>query len=462
MFFKLLEQCGILQKHLIFGGIFLIKQKLKIFTLFLAFVLIFCSCDSKADTSDAPKDEAYNIGGVLLSDYSIVYDTDNVFSLYAAEIMRDYLRDYYGITINVLPDSSPVKQYELLVGETNRFTPQNDLNGYEEYNLFALEDKIVLLGDDFWIGGAVYGFTEAMKNGKAIAISTDQNPITYTFSDPTNAILMIGDGMGFNHTRLCDDFYAEKLPNKGECITASYSVLSGSAGYTDSAAAATAISTGYKTVNGYVGLDSAGNYVKNIRELAAQNGAATAVLTTDSITGATPAAFLAHCFDRYGDDLDVQVNDVISGDSIAYAYGNLGSSLTGNQKFVLSAISEKDKPFFIMTEEGYIDKHSHNNELEKTKECVNRFNDTVGYTMVFTLLHPGTVLIVTADHETGDLKLTNGKFSYHSEQHTNQNVPIYCLGKGTDALTQDICDNTDIAKFIAAIYGETNFGDENR
>ena len=110
---------------------------------------------------------------------------------------------------------------------------------------------------------------------------------------------MIGDGMGFNHIKMAKnggmkEFYAEQFPNKGEAVTRSMTVINGGDQWTDSAAAATALATGYKTINGKVGVDKNDNTLKNIRELADEKGAKTAVITTDVINGATPGGFLAH------------------------------------------------------------------------------------------------------------------------------------------------------------------------
>ena len=113
-------------------------------------------------------------------------------------------------------------------------------------------------------------------------------------------ILFIGDGMGFRHVE-AGSLYAyggvglsnmETMPYQGRITTASVS------GVTDSAAAATTMATGQKTMNGYLGMDRNAQQLQNIRELASSRGFSTGVVTTDSLTGATPAAFMAHVDSR--------------------------------------------------------------------------------------------------------------------------------------------------------------------
>ena len=150
---------------------------------------------------------------------------------------------------------------------------------------------------------------------------------------------MIGDGMGRNHIEAAKKdgmkvFFADTLPNVSTCMTYSYSVNPlGKAEFTDSAAAATALSSGYKTINGYVGMDHLKKARKNVRELACEKGARTAVLTTDVITGATPAGFTAHCDSRKSTELiQSQIDELIRTGKIDFCEGSVGNSLTAKAK----------------------------------------------------------------------------------------------------------------------------------
>ena len=92
--------------------------------------------------------------------------------------------------------------------------------------------------------------------------------------------------------------------------------------------------------------------------------------------------------------------------------------------------------------------------------AVNRYNDAIAYVIEFVLMHPDTALIITADHETGGVrKLNDGRFIFTRTNHTNTDVPLFALGYGTEALTKEVNNNVNIAKFIAGIFGESNFGD---
>ncbi len=165
--------------------------------------------------------------------------------------------------------------------------------------------------------------------------------------------------MGDNHIqaakaeRYIQEFYPFYMKNQGRVTTYSHSVTVGDASYTDSAAAATALATGYKTHNGVVGLNSDYQRVKNVRELARERGANTAVLTTDKITGTTPAAFMAHCASRNDtDDIKAQINALLSSGSLQIAQGELDDSLKTKTATTLAKISSKNARFFCDDRRG--------------------------------------------------------------------------------------------------------------
>ena len=113
-----------------------------------------------------------------------------------------------------------------------------------------------------------------------------------------NIILMIGDGMG------AAQVYAAYVANKGSLYLTQFPVTGLSRTYsadnliTDSAAGATAMATGKKTRNGYVGIDPRRRPVENILEYADKKGLSTGMVVTSSITHATPACFIAHVLSR--------------------------------------------------------------------------------------------------------------------------------------------------------------------
>ena len=209
-------------------------------------------------------------------------------------------------------------------------------------------------------------------------------------------------------------------------------------------------------------LDKNGNSVPNVRELAASVGAKTAVLTTDKITGATPSAYLCHNQSRDDSDtLQADIDAIISAGLVDYCKGSVDNELVNEAKIALATISKDKSRFFIMIEEGYIDKNAHNNDISATAHTVNRFNDTIEYATQFALMRPNVALIVTADHETGDLRehsIFPEGFSFMSTNHTNKHVSIFALGAGTEIFNGATVENVELAKFVAGVYSSEPFG----
>lgn len=427
---------------------------------------------------------AVTINGVNLMDYTIVIpDKCDVLTEAAAQNLSDYLYYNGGMTLETVSDSEAATDYEILIGNTNRAESSKATSvslADDQYVLAQTGSKIVMYGKGYMVGGAVSDFinnyaTSATANA-TIAITnipTECAAKTFEFKTPTSALLLIGDGMGFNHVEASlasgrlPQFVAQQLPNKGSAITASYSVQIGKKGYTDSAAAATALATGYKTVNGYVGLNHSGSSVQNVRELAHAAGAKTAVITTDAITGATPAGFLAHVKDRdLTDQIQSQINNLLSSGKVDYAISHKDSdNVIDAIREPLWNIAMGEKGYFSMIEAAYIDKRSHNVDLSGMIARVIRYDAFIAYCIEFTLCNPDSVLIITADHETGGLeKKEDGTFAYTNftkvdyVQHTNADVPVYAIGKGTEMFKDARVDNTQIPKFIASIFGAQSFG----
>lgn len=428
-----------------------------------------------AEFSSVDSSENITINGVSISQYAIIYPEENIIAKYAAEMLSEFFNSI-GKNIRYSKDTIKENDFEILLGNTNRMNEGRPKLKSGEFLLSAKNKKIIMTANDYTVAGAVSEFINnncagiAKGDTKDIIISKDATPKKFEFIKPKNAILMIGDGMGENHIKAAlheglNEFVAEQMPNKGKTSTYSYTVLPLLlATATDSAAVATALATGYKTENGFIGVSpDTKKTLKNVRELAYEKGAKTAILTTDVITGATPAGFLAHLADRKDNNtLKSQINKLINEGGVTVAKGSLGSNLLEIEKNTLAQISKDGSNFFMMLEEGYIDKHSHNNNYLEMINTIKRFNDTVAYAMVFCMMHPDTVLIVTANHECGDLQENeSNKFVYRSKNHTGKDVPVYAMGYGTEIFKDTVNENTNIAKFIAAVFGDKNFGDTN-
>jgi len=116
-------------------------------------------------------------------------------------------------------------------------------------------------------------------------------------SKPKNIILFIGDGMGIAQLTagkvVKGALNLEQFKHLGLLMTHSQDAL-----ITDSAAAATAMATGYKTKNGFISLSADGTSLKTVIEYAKARGKATGIVVSSSVTHATPAAFAAHINNR--------------------------------------------------------------------------------------------------------------------------------------------------------------------
>lgn len=418
-----------------------------------------------------------SVDGVLITQYDIVIPEGcGLYTSSAAQNLSDYLYYNGGIMLDIVSDTTPAGEYEILVGKTNRAESSAAAAvslADDQYVLAMTGSKIVMMGDSYMIGGAVGEFINsyAVSAGKNAEINITTLPTEYTastfrFTEARNAIILIGDGMGFNHIKATlaaglSEFVAEQLPNRGSASTYSHSVTLGTKKYTDSAAAATALSSGYKTIDGYIGMNPALKKMPNIREIAAAKGARTSVLTTDLITGATPGGFLAHVPDRNATSaIQSQIDKLIKDKEVDFAVGSIGDNLVKEAGRQLWTISEDGSLFFSMIEEAYIDKRSHSNDMAGVISTTTRYNSLIAYVVQFVLCHPDTALIVTADHETGNIQYNpkTDKYEFNSKDHTNSDVPVFAIGPGTEYFKDKKVDNTDIAKFMAKIYGENNFG----
>lgn len=418
-----------------------------------------------------------SLNGNDISEYTIVYDQSAPdYCQRAAEYIQEQIRQRTGIELPVCEAAAGTYAHEIVVGETDRAisTQLDAATENVEFAILADQDHIALEGDYFVIAAAAYYFVETYIPGEQFRSTVPEEisihePIT---EKANNFIFLIGDGMGVNHTRLFeytdlprdtalsdneDIFYGYYLPYQGELRTDSLS------GVTDSAAGATALACGYKTMNGYVGRDSELNDLVSLTELAGSLGKATAVMSTEDSTGATPAGFSAHANDR--DDTD----DIL--DSQAQTTEKFGTVFTcglhyfpdNYQEYITHTLDELDKSengFFLMYEEAYIDKFSHNWQLEGTFEALITFNQAIGLFMEYAFYNPDTFLIITADHETGGLlPEDDGTFSYNYAGHTGAYVPIFGYGQGAEVFDGFSNENTQVPKVIAALWGVEDFGD---
>ena len=401
------------------------------------------------------------VNGTDLREYVIVLPKEaDRYEKYAAAVLNDYLETEAGYTLTVEYDTDDEAAYELLIGGTSReesVRAGEVVLADDEYILSSEDGRIVMEGESYMIGAAVSAFVDNFRPSEEIkdfdfTISGEISPAKFEFKAPNSAILIIGDGMGKNHVDTAlkcglDEFTGRLFENVGESITYSFS-----SDVTDSAAGGTALSSGYKTINGYVGMDPGKNPRQNVRELAAEHGAATAVITTDAITGATPGAFTVHVDDRHKTDEIAAAQAKIE---IDYIKGSIAENeLVSELGAALRNISKGGKSFFIMAEEAHVDINSHDNNADGMINSMFCINETIAYAAEFVLIHPDTVLIVTADHETGGVRIKKDGsiWAFSTYGHTGVNVPIYALGYGTEIFKDTAVENTKVAEFAMNIW----------
>lgn len=317
-----------------------------------------------------------------------------------------------------------------------------------------------------------------------------------------NVIYLIGDGMGFNHlektkaerdiTLIMDSFEI-----KGSSRTASLSDA-----VTDSAAGGTALATGVRTGNGMIGVyyDDANaevSYPKNITELCLENGMMTGVITTDSTDGATPASFSAHSSNR-GNSADISNDQLLSGidliwgkavsevsESTAEAngytyistYDEMMALEEGSKSFgqftkslwkttqvnnytpnleqmavkAVDILDDTDEGFFLMIEGAHIDKHSHNNISEDMTESLMEFDRTIEAMLNYAKEDGETLVVITADHETGGITLKDNSYVFTTGNHSAADVPLLVFGSDELINNGEVVNNCDIPVRIARI-----------
>ena len=320
-----------------------------------------------------------------------------------------------------------------------------------------------------------------------------------------NVILLIGDGTGL--AQLYAGYTANKaalnifkMQSIGLSKTSSYDNF-----VTDSAPGATSISSGEKTKNRYVGVDHTGAALPLIPMFLAKKNIKTGLVTSGDITDATPADFYAHRSDRdssaaiFGDlaqspvqlimgagnksfnaairkDLnDHQFNVTSSMDSIRN--GETTKWVVLDQKASLSILNGRDnwlpqafsktlqllsankQGFFIMTEGAQIDHGGHANNLPYVATEVIDFDEVVGRAMQFADSNGETLVIVTADHETGGLSLLDGDYSkgnisgqFATGHHTAIPVPVFAYGPQSQ-LFRGVYENTAMFGKILKAFG---------
>lgn len=332
---------------------------------------------------------------------------------------------------------------------------------------------------------------------------------------PKNIIIIIGDGMGLNQVTSEIIFNREDTPFKkftdvGMSVTCAADAL-----ITDSAAGGTAIATGHKTYNGAIAVDTIKQPVESVFTYAVMNKKkAAGLVTTAPITDATPAVFFAHAESRkmHTDIAQQLVNapaHVVIGGGRKYFLPkdqggvrtdgvNLIQSLSDKGYFYSSEyITEGYKPnsklwmlldtnsiskagtrpyklgdlamtaigqlknhkdgFVLMVESTHTDYAGHANDPVHLKAEMEEFADLVNRMLAYIEKDGNTLLVVTADHETGGMSLVHPKdksqpieYAYTTKGHSAGMVGVWAKGPGSD-IFRGVYENNEIGKKLFSI-----------
>ena len=332
--------------------------------------------------------------------------------------------------------------------------------------------------------------TTAPTEAPRISMLESTNPIK-------NIILIIGDGMGLQHLKagqLYDGKEYDFTQWQSVSINTAPITYAGkiSTEATDSAASATAMATGHLTVNKYLGMLPDGTELTTIMDIASAMGKATGIVTTDSLLGATPSGFSAHSRSRAAESvvMDTQLNSGVNllcgtrdaactdmaqqiqekGYAYCEDYTQLSGTFAADKAYwqlplagtdaevnladvsidALNYLDQDTDGFVIMIEQAHIDKYCHNHEFLGSTQSVSNLNSTVEAVMNWLGDRTDTAVLITADHETGGLQVSDQPeypneenvavdgvsktlyYIFNAGAHTPTNVGLFIYGISAD------------------------------
>ena len=327
-----------------------------------------------------------------------------------------------------------------------------------------------------------------------------------------NVILMIGDGMSLMHV------YTAWAANRGKLWLENAQATGLSKTWavkklvTDSGSGGTSLATGVKTVYHAVGVDPEGKPLTSLVDVAKELGKDAGMAVTCRLWDATPCDFCCHNIDRdkeeelVGDYPTSGVDFVFGGgaqkftnrkdgrdifkelqkkgyhvsrtldDFFAYDKNSRifavpydkdtplpderGDLLARASMKGISLMNQNKNGFFMMIEGSQLDDYGHFNQLDMLMKETLDFDQTVGEVMKWAAKDGETLVVVTADHETGCLTLVNGnkdegrvECCFSTKDHSGAMVPVYAFGPGAENFT-GIFENTDVFKKIKKLMTE--------
>lgn len=332
-----------------------------------------------------------------------------------------------------------------------------------------------------------------------------------------NVIFMIGDGMGLAQVSalMIENGYRPTAFDRAQSVALA-KTYSANNRVTDSAASGTALATGVKTRNKTLGVDPEGAPVRSILKKAEERGLATGLVVTSDIVHATPGAFYAHVDNRSKyEEIALQLSDedinVLFGGGMGYfskrkdgqnlvkkmqakgytvtdrweeveglskgkvaglfrEFGHLLPIVEGRDSLYLAKATGKaleilsnDNPegFFLMVEGSQIDFEGHDNDLPALLAEMRDFDRAVTVAFDYADQHPGTLVVVTADHETGGLSIASRSddftaaesglsYRFGTEDHSGTLVPVYAYGTEAGQF-RGVMENIDINRLLTRL-----------
>lgn len=327
-----------------------------------------------------------------------------------------------------------------------------------------------------------------------------------------NVILMIGDGMSLMHVYTAWTANRGKLWLENAQATGLSKTWAVKKLVTDSGSGGTSLATGVKTVYHAVGVDPDGKPLTSLVDVAKELGKDAGMAVTCRLWDATPCDFCCHNIDRdkeeelVGDYPTSGVDFVFGGgaqkftnrkdgrdifkelqkkgyhvsrtldDFFAYDKNSRifavpydkdtplpderGDLLARASLKGISLMNQNKNGFFMMIEGSQLDDYGHFNQLDLLMKETLDFDQTVGEVMKWAAKDGETLVVVTADHETGGLTLVNGnkdegrvECCFSTKDHSGAMVPVYAFGPGAENFT-GIFENTDVFKKIKKLMTE--------
>lgn len=325
-----------------------------------------------------------------------------------------------------------------------------------------------------------------------------------------NVILMIGDGMSLMHIEAawtCNrgHLWLENAQYTGISKTPASNRL-----ITDSGSGGTSLATGYKTRYHAVGVDSTGRPLESLNVMAHKAGKANGIAVTCRLWDATPCDFVAHNLDRNKeqdlilDYLNAPLDYVFGGGAKYFEHRDDGRNIfselekkgyrvartldelwhckSGKIYAVpypvdtpvpaergdllakaslkgIDLLNQNKNGFFMMIEGSQLDDYGHFNQLDMLMQETLDFDQTIGAVMKWAAADGQTLVVVTADHQTGGPTVLGGDYhtgtvqvNFSTRDHSGTMVPVYAFGPGSENFT-GFMDNTEIFWKIKRLLG---------